>query len=317
MEAVNKADELPSDLRLRKGAKAESEGSTEDDADRSSTDESNLDEPLADNMYTWYPRLRAVGTILVLWAFAPVAAVLYLIAKLFGKPLRVGEGKTVLVTGGKMTKSLHFVRWFARAGYRVVLVETPKYWHVGSRWPRGRGEEGEGVVLCSGVIPGGFGLRLGSKDVDGEVRVPRAPFRPQDLQYLGQQAHFLRVGSFRTWFAHARVFPPHVQRRCAQFEREAPEGGGGWVQAEVRLEEPPVQRDPPFGLVHPSVQPQRPQRLFAQSHGRVRDHRDGAVAGATMARRPGVRSVRSSARRADPRLHHVQVLCVAAELRAL
>merc|ERR1719506_1768622 len=137
MEAVNKADELPSDLRLRKGAKAESEGSTEDDADRSSTDESNLDEPLADNMYTWYPRARAVATILVLWAFTPVAAVLYLIAKLFGKPLRVGTGRTVLVTGGKMTKSLHFVRWFAKAGYRVVLVETPKYWHVGARFSRG------------------------------------------------------------------------------------------------------------------------------------------------------------------------------------
>jgi hypothetical protein len=76
-------------------------------------------------------------TIAVLWAFTPVVVFLYFVARLFGKPLRVGEGKTVLVTGGKMTKSLHFVRWFAKAGYRVVLVETPKYWHIGARFSRG------------------------------------------------------------------------------------------------------------------------------------------------------------------------------------
>jgi hypothetical protein len=116
-----------------------SEGSTEDEADRSSseTDESLVNEPAADNLYTWRPRFRAVATIAVLLAFAPVAAFLYVLAYLFGKPLRVGTGRTVLVTGGKMTKSLHFVRWFARAGYRVVLVETPKYWHVGARFSRG------------------------------------------------------------------------------------------------------------------------------------------------------------------------------------
>jgi len=42
----------------------------------------------------------------------------------------------VMVTGGKMAKSLHFARWFWKAGYKVVMVETDKYWLVGSRWSR-------------------------------------------------------------------------------------------------------------------------------------------------------------------------------------
>jgi hypothetical protein len=129
---------MSGDLRFRKNAPI-SEGSTEDEADRcsSETDESLAELPAADNLYTWYPRCRVVATIVVLLAFAPICAFLYVVAYLFGKPLRVGEGRTVLVTGGKMTKSLHFVRWFASAGYRVVLVETPKYWHVGARFSRG------------------------------------------------------------------------------------------------------------------------------------------------------------------------------------
>jgi hypothetical protein len=136
MAPVTGTDSRNGELRLRK-KEADSEVSTVDDADRSTTDESQTDEPVADNLYTWYPRVRAVVTIAVLWAFTPVVVFLYFVARLFGKPLRVGEGKTVLVTGGKMTKSLHFVRWFAKAGYRVVLVETPKYWHVGARFSRG------------------------------------------------------------------------------------------------------------------------------------------------------------------------------------
>lgn len=32
-----------------------------------------------------------------------------------------------------MTKALHVCRHLHAAGWRVVLVETHKYWHVGSR----------------------------------------------------------------------------------------------------------------------------------------------------------------------------------------
>jgi hypothetical protein len=73
------------ELRLRKKqtTPAASEGSTDDDADRSSadTDESSLaDQPLADDAYTWRPRFRALATIVVLMAFAPIAAFLYVVA---------------------------------------------------------------------------------------------------------------------------------------------------------------------------------------------------------------------------------------------
>jgi hypothetical protein len=35
--------------------------------------------------------------------------------------------------GGKMSKALHVCRQLHAAGWRVVLVETYKYWHVGAR----------------------------------------------------------------------------------------------------------------------------------------------------------------------------------------
>ncbi len=44
------------------------------------------------------------------------------------------KGKTVMISGGKMTKSLHLARSFSRAGYRVILLETHKYWLAGSRF---------------------------------------------------------------------------------------------------------------------------------------------------------------------------------------
>ena len=37
------------------------------------------------------------------------------------------SGKTILLTGGKMTKSLQLARLFARSGHRVILAETEKY----------------------------------------------------------------------------------------------------------------------------------------------------------------------------------------------
>ena len=94
------------------------------------------------------PRTRAILTALLLVALAPVSIVLSFVAWALGygrapKPEAAalsrgarGEQQTVLVTGGKMTKSLHMARWFWRAGYRVVMVETPKYWHVGARASR-------------------------------------------------------------------------------------------------------------------------------------------------------------------------------------
>jgi hypothetical protein len=85
------------------------------------------------------PRLRATLTAILLVLLTPVSVLLTALAWVsgFGRPPKTPpNGKTVLVTGGKMTKSLHMARWFWRSGYRVVMIETPKYWHVGARFSR-------------------------------------------------------------------------------------------------------------------------------------------------------------------------------------
>lgn len=58
--------------------------------------------------------------------------------KLFGKGEHAPapNGKTVIVTGGKMTKSLVICRALKAQGCRVVLVETSKYWMVATRQSR-------------------------------------------------------------------------------------------------------------------------------------------------------------------------------------
>lgn len=44
--------------------------------------------------------------------------------------------RTVLITGGKMTKALQLARSFYAAGHRVVLVESPRYRFTGHRFSR-------------------------------------------------------------------------------------------------------------------------------------------------------------------------------------
>jgi hypothetical protein len=46
----------------------------------------------------------------------------------------VAEPKTILISGGKMTKALQLARSFDRAGHRVILVEADKYWLTGHRF---------------------------------------------------------------------------------------------------------------------------------------------------------------------------------------
>ncbi|MEM9136279.1 MAG: ATP-grasp domain-containing protein [Cyanobacteria bacterium P01_F01_bin.42] len=46
------------------------------------------------------------------------------------------QPKTVLISGGKMTKALQLARSFYRAGHRVILTETHKYWLSGHRFSR-------------------------------------------------------------------------------------------------------------------------------------------------------------------------------------
>ncbi|MEP0909997.1 hypothetical protein NDI45_03565 [Leptolyngbya sp. GB1-A1] len=53
--------------------------------------------------------------------------------------VRINSGsnqRTVLITGGKMTKALQLARSFHAAGHRVILVEIDKYWMTGHRFSK-------------------------------------------------------------------------------------------------------------------------------------------------------------------------------------
>ncbi len=81
--------------------------------------------------------LKSAGALLLLALIFPLVAVPTLIVWLVTWRKRVPPtGATVLVTGGKMTKALQLARAFARAGYRVILAETPKYRWSGHRFSR-------------------------------------------------------------------------------------------------------------------------------------------------------------------------------------
>lgn len=47
-----------------------------------------------------------------------------------------GARKTILISGGKMTKALQLARSFSDAGHRVVLAESARYWFTGHRFSR-------------------------------------------------------------------------------------------------------------------------------------------------------------------------------------
>jgi len=93
-----------------------------------------------------YKKARCVFTIIMLTALLPLSILYVAIVTLFSmlndlhtkkRNYQVTDSsKVVMVTGGKMSKSLHFARWFWKNGYKVVMVETEKYCYSGSRWSR-------------------------------------------------------------------------------------------------------------------------------------------------------------------------------------
>ena len=52
------------------------------------------------------------------------------------RPVKAPPRKTILISGGKMTKALQLARSFHAAGHRVILVESHKYWLTGHRFSR-------------------------------------------------------------------------------------------------------------------------------------------------------------------------------------
>ncbi len=84
-------------------------------------------------------RLKSAGALGLLTAALPANAALTAVALLTrGGPRRATPvaSKTILVSGGKMSKALALARGFHRAGHRVVLCETAKYRLTGHRFSR-------------------------------------------------------------------------------------------------------------------------------------------------------------------------------------
>lgn len=112
---------------------------------RSSTSPAHTSVPSApDTPNSLQHRLRACMHLIALLATVPLL-LLHALCQLFSRrddvacvasPLKDGKQRTVLVTGAKMSKALHAARSLWRAGHRVILVETDKYWCSGSRLSR-------------------------------------------------------------------------------------------------------------------------------------------------------------------------------------
>lgn len=86
---------------------------------------------------TFTSTLKTVGALGALVATLPVdLAVVGVALVLRRSPTVAPSGRTVLVSGGKMTKALALARAFHLAGHRVVLVESAKYRFTGHRFSR-------------------------------------------------------------------------------------------------------------------------------------------------------------------------------------
>lgn len=86
-------------------------------------------------------RLKTVGTLGLLLVPLPANLALTaaaLVRSAVVRPTRAvaEQPRTILVSGGKMTKALALARLFHAAGHRVVLVETAKYRLTGHRFSR-------------------------------------------------------------------------------------------------------------------------------------------------------------------------------------
>jgi hypothetical protein len=88
---------------------------------------------------------KTLGTLGLLGAALPLNAALTGVALLRGalapprtvaEPAAPAERKTILLSGGKMTKALALARAFHRDGHRVVLVESARYRWTGHRFSR-------------------------------------------------------------------------------------------------------------------------------------------------------------------------------------
>ncbi|MFM2311560.1 MAG: hypothetical protein RLZZ04_836 [Cyanobacteriota bacterium] len=83
--------------------------------------------------------VQTVTTLTLLLLVLPLNLVLTAIALLRAIVVRpptivAASPKTILISGGKMTKALQLARSFHNAGHRVILIESHKYWLTGHRF---------------------------------------------------------------------------------------------------------------------------------------------------------------------------------------
>ncbi|TAH25561.1 MAG: ATP-grasp enzyme, partial [Oscillatoriales cyanobacterium] len=85
--------------------------------------------------------LKTIATLTLLLLVMPLNLALTIVALLRAiiiKPFQsrslAATPQTILISGGKMTKALQLARSFHKAGHRVILVETEKYWLTGHRY---------------------------------------------------------------------------------------------------------------------------------------------------------------------------------------
>ncbi|WP_310483067.1 ATP-grasp enzyme [Chamaesiphon sp. VAR_48_metabat_403] len=83
--------------------------------------------------------VKTVATLILLLLVLPfnltLTAIALLRSAIFQPPRTIASNpKTILISGGKMTKALQLARSFDRAGHRVILVESHKYWLTGHRF---------------------------------------------------------------------------------------------------------------------------------------------------------------------------------------
>mmetsp|Transcript_21352 Transcript_21352/g.52282 ORF Transcript_21352/g.52282 Transcript_21352/m.52282 type:complete len:481 (-) Transcript_21352:136-1578(-) len=90
-----------------------------------------------------YVLLKTIGTLAVLSVFVPLSLLAMILVRAYKAVLsgfskktatRKTSPKTVMLTGGKMTKSLQLSRKFYENGHRVIMIETDKYWLTGHRY---------------------------------------------------------------------------------------------------------------------------------------------------------------------------------------
>ncbi len=88
--------------------------------------------------------VKTIATLGLLFLVLPLNLALTLVAGIwilirapFSTPVVPSANRrTILISGGKMTKALQLARSFHQAGHRVILLETHKYWLTGHRYSR-------------------------------------------------------------------------------------------------------------------------------------------------------------------------------------